>query len=210
MRKGWWNEAGFCYTPPEYSDEFGFGFRQDGRKIFINRFGQDALYIDYNLNVGDTITPCSLISDPSSYGDSNFIVQSIDSVLFSSGYHRRFHFNNYGGFTDTIPYYLLEGVGVFSNTGASGLDHMLFIINEPFEWIGTINCYLQNDILEYGSGFCDLNEFNFSVGLQENELQPKTNVKIVDLLGRETEDKPNTLLIYIYSDGTSEKVFRIE
>ena len=29
-------------------------------------------------------------------------------------------------------------------------------------------------------------------------------------MGRETEDKPNTMLIYIYSDGTTEKVYRIE
>lgn len=33
---------------------------------------------------------------------------------------------------------------------------------------------------------------------------------IVDLMGRDTEDKPNTLQIYIYSDGTTEKVFRVE
>ncbi|MCB9335866.1 MAG: hypothetical protein H6586_06940 [Flavobacteriales bacterium] len=38
----------------------------------------------------------------------------------------------------------------------------------------------------------------------------KELLKVVDLMGRETEDKPNTLLIYIYSDGTTEKVFRAE
>ena len=35
-------------------------------------------------------------------------------------------------------------------------------------------------------------------------------IKIVDLLGRETPFKPNTPLIYIYSDGTTERVFIIE
>lgn len=40
----------------------------------------------------------------------------------------------------------------------------------------------------------------FGEGDQNKEL-----VKIVDLLGRETPEVPNTLLIYIYSDGTSEK-----
>lgn len=38
----------------------------------------------------------------------------------------------------------------------------------------------------------------------------KTLVKIVDLMGRETEFKPNTTLIYVYSDGTTEKVFSVE
>ncbi|GEM_PF-5102175 len=38
----------------------------------------------------------------------------------------------------------------------------------------------------------------------------KKLVKIVDATGREVEDKPNTLLFYIYDDGTSEKVFRME
>jgi hypothetical protein len=35
-------------------------------------------------------------------------------------------------------------------------------------------------------------------------------VKIVDIMGREVNEKPNTLLIKIYSDGSKQKVFRIE
>jgi hypothetical protein len=35
-------------------------------------------------------------------------------------------------------------------------------------------------------------------------------VKITDLMGRETPFKPNTSLIYIYSDGTIVRVFKIE
>ena len=35
-------------------------------------------------------------------------------------------------------------------------------------------------------------------------------IKITDLMGRETEYKPNTVLIYVYSDGTTEKVFKVE
>ncbi len=38
----------------------------------------------------------------------------------------------------------------------------------------------------------------------------KKLIQVFDLMGRETEDKPNTLLIYIYSDGTTKKVFRVE
>ncbi|MDB4340474.1 hypothetical protein OAA13_02345 [Crocinitomicaceae bacterium] len=43
-----------------------------------------------------------------------------------------------------------------------------------------------------------------------NPNQPKELIKIVNLLGQEVEYTPNTVLIYQYSDGTSEKVFTIE
>lgn len=45
---------------------------------------------------------------------------------------------------------------------------------------------------------------------EEYKLYKKEIVKIVDLTGKETEEKPNTLLIYIFSDGTTEKVFRVD
>ena len=43
-----------------------------------------------------------------------------------------------------------------------------------------------------------------------NSNQSKELIKIVNLLGQEVEYIPNTVLIYQYSDGTSEKVFTIE
>ncbi len=49
------------------------------------------------------------------------------------------------------------------------------------------------------------------VGLNElNNDEYRHVIQITDLLGRKSEDKPNTVLIYIYSDGTTEKVLRIE
>lgn len=210
MRKGWTNETGLCYTPPAYYEMFYCGFRQVGTKIYINIVGEDSLYVDYDLNVGDTLAPCYLMPDPGSIGDSNFIVQSIDSVLFSTGYHKRFHFNYYPSPNDTLPYYLLEGVGVYSSNGLSGIDWMDQIIPMPFEWEGTITCYLQNDILEYGSGGCNLNAFDFNVGIEEHAILPKVLIKTVDLMGREVENTPNTVLIQIFTDGTTERVFTPE
>ena len=35
-------------------------------------------------------------------------------------------------------------------------------------------------------------------------------IKILDMMGRETTFKPNTPLIYVYDDGSTEKVFTIE
>lgn len=42
------------------------------------------------------------------------------------------------------------------------------------------------------------------------EASSKTLLKIIDLTGRETKFKPKTPLIYIYSDGTRERVMKIE
>ena len=39
---------------------------------------------------------------------------------------------------------------------------------------------------------------------------PKTLIKILDLMGRETNFKPNIPLIYVYDDGSIEKVFSVE
>ena len=48
------------------------------------------------------------------------------------------------------------------------------------------------------------------VGLNELSNTPKQLIKIVDLMGRETPYKPNTVLIYVFDDGSTEKVFKME
>ena len=47
-------------------------------------------------------------------------------------------------------------------------------------------------------------------GIVAHKSNNKTLVKILDYMGRETTFKPNTSLIYVYDDGSTEKVFRIE
>ena len=46
-------------------------------------------------------------------------------------------------------------------------------------------------------------------GLEELTSKKVKRISVVDSMGRETEDRPNTPVIYIYSDGTTEKVFRV-
>ena len=53
---------------------------------------------------------------------------------------------------------------------------------------------------------CTLIDFT---GIDELVNSGKELVKIVDLLGRETPFKPNTPLIFIYSDGTMERVMEV-
>ncbi len=47
-------------------------------------------------------------------------------------------------------------------------------------------------------------------GLGELIQSEKELIKIIDVMGRETEFKPNTPLIFIYSDGTIERVMKLE
>ncbi len=54
-----------------------------------------------------------------------------------------------------------------------------------------------------------------SLNTSENQLLELNNsnrklIKVLDFMGRETEFKPNTTLIYIFSDGTSERVYKME
>lgn len=51
---------------------------------------------------------------------------------------------------------------------------------------------------------------NCAVGINELQQQNKELVKVVDLMGRETEFEPNTPLIFIYNDGTRERVMKLE
>ena len=49
-----------------------------------------------------------------------------------------------------------------------------------------------------------------ALGIEEVSNTPKQLIKIVDLMGRETPYKPNTVLIYVFDDGSTEKVFKME
>ena len=211
-RKGWTSLDGACWTGVKtyYDDGYCFGFRQDGRKVYINDSGVDSLYVDYNLNIGDTLSKCYLLPYQPSIP---FTVISIDSALISSGYHRIFEFE-YTEF-DTIPFYLYEGIGIFSASSQSGLFNLAAIINQPFEWWNYLCCYFQNGTIEFenvGIGHLpfDLTLFDFTVGIEKLDLPDKQLIKVCDLLGKETNRRTGTTLIYYYSDGTIERKMILE
>ena len=67
------------------------------------------------------------------------------------------------------------------------------------------SCYLS-DSLEF---FWHYDLSNHLADLDNFQSEEKQLMKVYTLMGNETHDTSNTLLIYIYSDGTRKKVFRV-
>ena len=88
----------------------------------------------------------------------------------------------------TLPWFLLV-LPDAENPGASQLAYGGHDMN-------ALNHILQDQWLQ-------------SAGLNGSTVENKELVKILDHLGRETSFKVNTPLIYVYSDGTTEKVYNI-
>ena len=83
----------------------------------------------------------------------------------------------------------------------------------PYSWHGAWGVYPllpSGNVLvsDTKNGLFVLDVSDAFVGIEELSPMSKELVKIVDITGREVENKPNTLLFYIYSDGTAEKVYR--
>jgi hypothetical protein len=80
--------------------------------------------------------------------------------------------------------------------------------SDPYTGMTSITVALEISYL----GCVDTSDCSYvcTWGIEELSGKERELVNIVDIMGRETEDKPNTLLIYVYNDGTTEKVFRIE
>lgn len=88
----------------------------------------------------------------------------------------------------TLPWFLLF-IPHEENTGKSRLVYSGHDMN-------TLNHILYDEWLQVAD-------------LTENNAAEKQLVKIIDQLGRETEFKANTPLTYVYSDGSTKKIFTI-
>ena len=182
--QGQWCPEGVSYY------EYYFGaIRESGKKVFVvPAASSEYLAYDFNLTVGDTAP-----SPKNTPGNELFrVIWSIDSVLVYGVYRKRYNINP--------PYtIIIEGIG-----SSTGLFNDITYIDDCYS---EIYCYAEYGVPGYFEVDCAMN-----LGLEINDpiAENKTLMKIVDLLGRETEDKSNTILIYIYSDGTIKKVFRVE
>ena len=83
------------------------------------------------------------------------------------------------------------------------------VFNAPGEGHYAVRITFSNlcETIERDTSSCHLTEI---VGLDELNSNGADLVKIVDLLGRETPFVPNKALIYMYSDGTIQRVFKLE
>lgn len=178
-----------CNGTTYYNESAGF-VRQDALRFYqYIEFVGDTLMYDFDLALGDT-TPTTSV-----WNSGDWIVTSIDSLLINGNYHKKFFLNN--GSIDST--FIIQGLG--SRAGLFEQFHGFF------ESDCNLLCYAQNSTTYFP--VLD-QECDYSVGLAEVEPKEKEVISIIDLWGIETKDKPNTFLIYIYSDGTTEKVFRVE
>lgn len=158
----------------------------------------DSLLVDYTTQVGIAPQGHVFIGIPTANN-----IQKIDSVQINSEYRRVFHLDTLVGNR------FIEGIGHQSDT--------INEIGEMFlpEWTNAggyqnfIYCYGQNSQSYWQSTINSSCELTVTINEIENNSKPEL-IRITDLMGRETEDTPNNPLIYIYSDGTTEKVFRME
>jgi hypothetical protein len=66
------------------------------------------------------------------------------------------------------------------------------------------------DQTNYGSYHNYMAKLTDVASIQEVSFNKKEIIRVLDVMGRETVSTPNTVLIYVYSDGSTEKVFRVE
>ena len=94
----------------------------------------------------------------------------------------------------------------------------LKIINGEHAWPGSnfsngVTNYDINASVEIWKFFSryDINGLmNSSTGMVENTVNEKRFFKVIDLLGRKTEESKNIPLFYLYDNGTVEKKIIIE
>lgn len=178
------------------------------------------VYYGYFVTIGPDGKPAFHMGDGNGYGAQyRRSYHSDDTLLVGNWYHVVGIMRSYNDMDIYID--CNQTTGYYTGTGDTTI---IYSSNES-----RIGGYIGNQ--DHPSGiFSDLkldqfviwdreltpNEIAFLCDtnnpLEINELKnqdDKEVVKIVDLLGRETAFKPNTPLIYIYSDGTMERVFKI-
>jgi len=101
--------CGGWFPYPGYGSGYAGAIRQDtaGKKIYFVQSGttEDVLY-DFTQNVGDSVN--SILNRNT--GCPKAVIQSIDSVLLNTGYHKRFNLQN-NGCLSGLPVSFIEGVG---------------------------------------------------------------------------------------------------
>lgn len=184
-------------------------FRVDSLKVFFRAKDQinpisNYLYADtgeillynYNLQISDTFYFNQNVQ-PNHF----LVLNSIDSVNFNGNYYKKYNLTPHGYQSHSYNYHWIEGMGSIEG---------FFPAHSMFESALYYRCFhsMGESFLFSFMGANDC--YSIPLNLEELQKTEKTLVKILDLTGRETTFQPNTLQIYVYSNGAREKVFRME
>lgn len=180
---------------------YGLCFSPDNSKLYASFFRWDKQYskvVQYDLTSGDQQT---IQSSLTVLGEGNDIIFGAiqirpDGKLFIG------KANYYNSLSDSLSVVNEPNqLGVLCDFQRDGffLDNLKMSGN-----IGLPN-FMDSYLYYPFKEICDV------ASIEESKLSKKRKlIKVVDLMGRETEEKPNTILLYIYDDGTSEKRYRVE
>jgi hypothetical protein len=120
--------------------------------------------------------------------------------------------NSLNNDSDWNPYMNMENVISFEDGSTFGSASSDICMTIEVTVMGCVEDIELNAHVNNG-GLCLYNQStgqNCSLSIDELLKTEKEVVKIIDFMGRETEYKTNTPLIFIYSDGTRERVMKIE
>jgi agmatine deiminase len=177
-------------------------FANDSTIVTMNR--ADLIYWDVPAADIDTLFSASDV-DGNAYAFSylpltqNDVVTTYGKNLGYKGSYVNYYIGNkvvlvptYNDPNDSLAVQLVQNL--YPNRTAIGVD-----VRNLYEYGGMIHCVTQQQPI-------NLNP----VGVNEIKKPERSLIGIYDLLGRPSSDRFNTFLIYLYSDGSTEKVFRIK
>lgn len=198
---------------------------------------EDYPYKLMELNNGNTLILTAYRDDNSQISSSGIVVidNNLDTVItrvhgdnlpFSgvtySQVHQKGNIFYFGGGGDMFPLFewpsgLIAKVDENLSSSCTNISMPYTIETSPLPVLDTFQLdyslasMTSSSSVTHQLAFASLRHVCGTLGIDKEQISStKTAVKIIDSLGRETKDTPNIPLIYIYSDGTTEKVFRLE
>lgn len=100
---------------------------------------------------------------------------------------------------------LTSYINKYTTNGAVNLPWLLLFFPDVENPGNSMLAYSGNNINEVNHILHD--QWLQSTGISTNGIQDLRLLRIIDQLGRTTEFKPNSPLIYVYSDGSTKKVY---
>ena len=165
--------VGSCYCGLIYgADTTTYYIRQDTTQkkvwIYIPSTNSDTIFLDFNLNIGDTIDGRKEYwAQPLGFGEYAF-VSSIDSVLIGSQYRKRYNYT-YQAFMNSM----IEGIGPTHGP--------FYLENIGYDHIQTLNIFSQNNQLFYPYYSSDTTGMwqschDFTTTVKESELENNISI----------------------------------